>query len=172
MIISSKWEFCHCFGDVLWCCAAKAGPSRAKRAHVSDDSGAEAEEETHSAHAPSSVIELVFCPHPLLVDNQQYITTANATVDHLSKYLALRLALEGEPGALQDVSEKRFTIYISTVAGQFSLSSSSLSFSLTLELVNEEFCKPLELFYAATQDQNQTPRLGQMDGSPGKSSLA
>lgn len=116
------------------------------------------------------------------------VTTANATVDHLSKYLALHLDQEGEPGALQDVSEKRFTIYISTVAGQFSvshaaaavrdirvwieLSSSSLSFSLTLELVNEEFCKPLELFYAATQDQNQTPRLGQMDGSPGKSSLA
>uniref|UniRef100_A0A8C2PYE4 RING-type E3 ubiquitin transferase n=1 Tax=Cyprinus carpio TaxID=7962 RepID=A0A8C2PYE4_CYPCA len=148
MIISSKCEFCHCFGDVLWCCAAKAGPSRAKRAHVSDDSGAEAEEETHSAHAPSSVIELVFCPHPLLVDNQQYSQTryssrANATVDHLSKYLALHLDQEGEPGALQDVSEKRFTIYISTVAGQFSvshLSSSSLSFSLTLELVNEEFC--------------------------------
>uniref|UniRef100_A0A8C1PSK1 RING-type E3 ubiquitin transferase n=1 Tax=Cyprinus carpio TaxID=7962 RepID=A0A8C1PSK1_CYPCA len=144
MIISSKWEFCHCFGAHCLIDNLKTNILiLTPKTHVSDDSGAEAEEETHSAHAPSSVIELVFCPHPLLVDNQQYITTANATVDHLSKYLALHLDQEGEPGALQDVSEKRFTIYISTVAGQFSvshLSSSSLSFSLTLELVNEEFC--------------------------------
>uniref|UniRef100_UPI00358EA32C E3 ubiquitin-protein ligase RING2 isoform X3 n=1 Tax=Myxine glutinosa TaxID=7769 RepID=UPI00358EA32C len=45
-------------------------------------------------------IELVFKPHPILAEKRdgaqtRYIkTTANATVDHLSKYLALRLALE------------------------------------------------------------------------------
>ncbi|ELR59498.1 hypothetical protein M91_02566, partial [Bos mutus] len=56
-------------------------------------------------------IELVFRPHPLLVEKGEYCqtryvkTTGNATVDHLSKYLALRIALErrqqqeaGEPG--------------------------------------------------------------------------
>ncbi|XP_016391160.1 E3 ubiquitin-protein ligase RING2-A-like isoform X2 [Sinocyclocheilus rhinocerous] len=164
-------------------CAAEAGPSRRNPAHLSDDSGPEAlgESRTPPRHGPGSEIELVFCPHPLLVDNQQcsqtrYVkTTASATVDHLSKYLALRLALEegasaeGEPGALQDISEKQFSIYISTAAGQFS----TLNGSLTLELVNQKFwklCKPLELFYAPT-DQNQTPGLGQMDGSQGEASL-
>ncbi|MBN3318320.1 RNG2A ligase, partial [Atractosteus spatula] len=95
-------------------------------------------------------------------------TTANATVDHLSKYLALRIALEerqadrqaggegGEGGAgaasLQDISEKQYTIYITTTAGQFT----TLNGSLTLELVNEKFwkvSKPLELYYAPTKEQ-------------------
>lgn len=55
-------------------------------------------------------------------------TTANATVDHLSKYLALRIALEEalEPGpeapALEDVSEKQYTIYITTAGGAFTVS--------------------------------------------------
>ncbi|XP_073700204.1 E3 ubiquitin-protein ligase RING2-A-like isoform X2 [Garra rufa] len=170
-------------------CAAEAGPSRNKRAHMSDDSGPEAVGDSRSpprrrsGHSPGSEIELIFCPHPLLVNSQQYSqtryvkTTANATVDHLSKYLALRVALEdgpsgtqaeGEPGALRDVSEKQFTIYISTAAGQFT----TLNGSLTLELVNEKFwklCKPLELYYAPTQDQNQTPQLERTDQSQGKS---
>uniref|UniRef100_A0A8C0C9G0 E3 ubiquitin-protein ligase RING1 n=1 Tax=Balaenoptera musculus TaxID=9771 RepID=A0A8C0C9G0_BALMU len=60
---------------------------------------------------PGGEIELVFRPHPLLVEKGEYCqtrcvkTTGNATVDHLSKYLALRTALEqrqqqeaGEPG--------------------------------------------------------------------------
>lgn len=70
-------------------------------------------------------------------------TTANATVDHLSKYLALRIALEdrrtdgdtedkgreegggeeeGTP-TLSNISEKQYTIYIMTRGGQFSVSS-------------------------------------------------
>lgn len=54
-------------------------------------------------------------------------TTANATVDHLSKYLALRIALEETPGlgpeppALDDVSEKQYTIYITTAGGAFTV---------------------------------------------------
>ena len=60
---------------------------------------------------PGGEIELVFRPHPLLVEKGEYCqtrcvkTTGNATVDHLSNYLALRTALEqrqqqeaGEPG--------------------------------------------------------------------------
>lgn len=49
---------------------------------------------------PGGEIELVFRPHPLLVEKGEYCqtryvkTTGNATVDHLSKYLALRIALE------------------------------------------------------------------------------
>lgn len=70
-------------------------------------------------------------------------TTANATVDHLSKYLALRVALEdrradgeteeggrgegtagsGDRSSLNNVSEKQYTIYILTKGGQFSVST-------------------------------------------------
>ncbi|NIG61171.1 E3 ubiquitin-protein ligase RING2 [Pontoporia blainvillei] len=60
---------------------------------------------------PGGETELVFQPHPLLVEKGEYCqtryvkTSGNATVGHLSKYLALRTALErrhqqeaGEPG--------------------------------------------------------------------------
>ncbi|XP_038598183.1 E3 ubiquitin-protein ligase RING1 [Tachyglossus aculeatus] len=124
---------------------------------------------------PGGEIELVFRPHPVLVEKGQYSqtryvkTTGNATVDHLSKYLALRIALERrqqqeaggpggpggpEPGALPSldgVSEKQYTIYIATAAGAFT----TLNGSLTLELVNEKFWKvsrPLELCYAPTKE--------------------
>ncbi|XP_074786565.1 E3 ubiquitin-protein ligase RING2-A-like, partial [Athene noctua] len=86
-------------------------------------------------------------------------TTANATVDHLSKYLALRIALEEAPGpgpeaaaGLEEVSEKQYTIYITTAGGAFT----TLNGSLTLELVNEKYwkvSKPLELYYAPTKEQ-------------------
>uniref|UniRef100_A0A4W4E2Q2 RING-type E3 ubiquitin transferase n=1 Tax=Electrophorus electricus TaxID=8005 RepID=A0A4W4E2Q2_ELEEL len=164
----------------------EAGPSRGKRPRVSDESGPEADGDSRRPpwQSPPSEIELVFRPHPLLVNPQQYSqtryvkTTANATVDHLSKYLALRIALEeqggahtdgppdvdvptgaerGEPGSsssLKYISEKQYTIYITTAAGQFS----TLNGSLTLELVNEKYwkvSKPLELFYAPTKEQQQ-----------------
>ncbi|KAG7457598.1 hypothetical protein MATL_G00228990 [Megalops atlanticus] len=167
----------------------EAGPSRNKRPKVSDESCPEADRGSptppphHHHEGPGSEIELVFRPHPLLVNTQEYSqtryvkTTANATVDHLSKYLALRIALEerqadrqagGEGGAgdeggggggggglsLQDVSEKQYTIYITTSGGQFS----TLNGSLTLELVNEKYwkvSKPLELYYAPTREQQQ-----------------
>lgn len=49
--------------------------------------------------------------------------------------------MEGEPGAtsnssLQDVSEKQFTIYISTTGGQFSVSHAAIS---TLLIEKSEF---------------------------------
>lgn len=57
-------------------------------------------------------------------------TSGNATVDHLSKYLAVRLALEelrskGESNQmnLDTASEKQYTIYIATAAGQFTVST-------------------------------------------------
>ncbi|XP_055750370.1 E3 ubiquitin-protein ligase RING2-A-like isoform X2 [Salvelinus fontinalis] len=131
--------------------------------------------------SPSSEIELVFRPHPMLVNTQDYSqtryvkTTANATVDHLSKYLALRIALEDrqrdigtekeggakgeaavEGASLKNISEKQYTIYIPTSGGQFS----TLNGSLTLELVNEKYWKvrkPLELYYAPTKDQQPQP---------------
>ncbi|KAM4631262.1 E3 ubiquitin-protein ligase RING2-A-like isoform 2-T2 [Polymixia lowei] len=169
---------------------SEAGPSR-KRQRASDDgSGPEADGGSPAPplrrhkEGPASEIELVFRPHPQLVNAQEYSqtryvkTTANATVDHLSKYLALRIALEerqtdgqtdggtegregeggeergggGEGSSLRNISEKQYTIYIMTMGGQFS----TLNGSLTLELVNEKYWKvrkPLELFYAPTKDQ-------------------
>uniref|UniRef100_A0A8C3GN81 RING-type E3 ubiquitin transferase n=1 Tax=Cairina moschata TaxID=8855 RepID=A0A8C3GN81_CAIMO len=141
----------------------EAGPSR-KRSRASDDSGPEPDPEAAAeaggrgspepgAEAGGSEIELVFRPHPLLVEKGEYSqtryvkTTANATVDHLSKYLALRIALEEAPApgpeaaGLEDVSEKQYTIYITTAGGAFT----TLNGSLTLELVNEKYWKPLLL---------------------------
>ncbi|KAK2510356.1 LOW QUALITY PROTEIN: E3 ubiquitin-protein ligase RING2-A-like [Columba livia] len=154
--------------------AAEPGPSR-KRSRGSDESGAEPEPETPPQEGVAgrgspepggdagggSEIELVFRPHPLLVDKGEYAqtryvkTTSNATVDHLSKYLALRIALEEAPGgpeaALGDVSEKQYSIHIAAAA-----SFTTLNGSLTLELVNEKYwklSKPLELYYAPTKEQ-------------------
>ncbi|CAI5692114.1 E3 ubiquitin-protein ligase RING2-A isoform X1 [Oreochromis niloticus] len=84
----------------------EAGPSRKRPRPSEDGSGPEVDSESPTPplrrhkEGPSSEIELVFRPHPQLVHAQDYNqtryvkTTANATVDHLSKYLALRIALE------------------------------------------------------------------------------
>lgn len=83
---------------------SEAGPSR-KRPRASDDgsaadSASPAPPARRHKEGPASEIELVFRPHPQLVRQHDYNqtryvkTTANATVDHLSKYLALRIALE------------------------------------------------------------------------------
>lgn len=60
-------------------------------------------------------------------------TSGNATVDHLSKYLAVRLALEemrkneeASPINVEAASEKQYTIYIPTANNQFTVSLVSL----------------------------------------------
>lgn len=57
-------------------------------------------------------------------------TSGNATVDHLSKYLAVRLALEelrrnsdASPVNMEAASEKQYTIYIPTAGNQFTVSA-------------------------------------------------
>ncbi|KAM6899243.1 E3 ubiquitin-protein ligase RING2-A-like isoform 2-T2 [Xenentodon cancila] len=187
----------------------EAGPSRKRRCASDEGSGPEADSGSPTPplrrrkEGSTSEIELVFRPHPQLVHGQDYNqtryvkTTANATVDHLSKYLALRIALEnkqangeaeeareeergaeggGEPEgtsrsregtSLCHISEKQYTIYITTRGGQFS----TLNGSLTLELVNEKYWKvrkPLELYYAPTKDQQQPqpPQQAQQKSPP------
>ncbi len=56
-------------------------------------------------------------------------TSGNATVDHLSKYLAVRLALEelrrnaeASPVNVEAASEKQYTIYIPTAGNQYTVS--------------------------------------------------
>ncbi|TDH03687.1 hypothetical protein EPR50_G00144550 [Perca flavescens] len=85
---------------------SEAGPSRKRPRASEDGSGPEADSGSPTPplrrhkEGPASEIELVFRPHPELVQAEDYNqtryvkTTANATVDHLSKYLALRIALE------------------------------------------------------------------------------
>ncbi|NXS07521.1 RING2 ligase, partial [Neodrepanis coruscans] len=104
--------------------------------------------------AKAQIILLVFFSYKFL-----YIkTSGNATVDHLSKYLAVRLALEelrskGESNQmnLDTASEKQYTIYIATANGQFTV----LNGSFSLELVSEKYWKvnkPMELYYAPTKE--------------------
>uniref|UniRef100_A0A5F4WA73 E3 ubiquitin-protein ligase RING2 n=1 Tax=Callithrix jacchus TaxID=9483 RepID=A0A5F4WA73_CALJA len=108
--------------------------------------------------------ELVFRPHPALTDKDESIqtryikTSDNATVDHLSKYLTVRLALEelqskGESNQLNldTASEKHYTIYMATASDQFTILNGSFSF----ELVSEKYWKvnkPMELYHAPTKE--------------------
>ncbi|KAG9333686.1 hypothetical protein JZ751_010676 [Albula glossodonta] len=143
---------------------AGPGPSRSKRAKVSDESCPEGDRGSPTPHhhhldGPGSEIELVFRPHPLLVNTQDYNqtryvkTTANATVDHLSKYLALRIALEERQADRQTAGEAG-----DDGGGGGGAGGGTLNGSLTLELVNEKYWKisrPLELYYAPTKEQQQ-----------------
>lgn len=105
-------------------------------------------------------IELVFKPHPTEMsgDNQlvkalkensvRYIkTTANATVDHLHKYLAMRLTLDLDSQLSQTNHLLNFCIYISPSLGQYV----QLNGNQTLGQVNDKYWKvnkPLEMFYS------------------------
>ncbi|XP_051556610.1 E3 ubiquitin-protein ligase RING2-like isoform X1 [Myxocyprinus asiaticus] len=168
----------------------EAGPS-IKRTKTSDDSGLDMDNATENGGGDmaldgASEIELVFRPHPTLMEKEdsaqtsifaplkgtagrgrhskghsklKYIkTSGNATVDHLSKYLAVRLALEemrknGEasPINVEAASEKQYTIYIPTANNQFTV----LNGSFSLELVSEKYWKvnkPMELYFAPTKE--------------------
>ncbi|KAF2362958.1 RAWUL domain [Trinorchestia longiramus] len=133
-----------------------AGGSSVEGSNMGDDG------ETGSDIATGE-IELVFRPHPLEMneDNElirelkdssiRYIkTTANATVDHLSKYLAMRLTLANRNGELEaelPSSLHNFTIYVAPNPDTYV----GLSGSYTLEQVNEKFWrvnKPMEMFYS------------------------
>ncbi|XP_017774440.1 PREDICTED: E3 ubiquitin-protein ligase RING1-like [Nicrophorus vespilloides] len=105
-------------------------------------------------------IELVFKPHPteMAGDNQlvkalkensvRYIkTTANATVDHLHKYLAMRLTLDLDSQLPQSHNLLNFCIYISPSSGQYV----QLNGNQNLGQVNDKFWKinkPLEMYYS------------------------
>ncbi|CAG11645.1 unnamed protein product, partial [Tetraodon nigroviridis] len=146
-----------------------------KRTKTSDDSGLDMDNAAENGGGDSvndggtSEIELVFRPHPTLMEKDdghnsvefvpRYIkTSGNATVDHLSKYLAVRLALEelrrnsdASPVNMEAASEKQYTIYIPTAGNQFTV----LNGSFSLELVSEKYWKvnkPMELYFAPTKE--------------------
>lgn len=105
-------------------------------------------------------IELVFKPHPTEMSGDNHLvkalkensiryikTTANATVDHLHKYLAMRLTLDLDSQLSQTHSLLNFCIYISPTAGHYV----QLNGSQTLGHVNEKYWKlnkPLEMYYS------------------------
>lgn len=137
---------------------------------TSEESGPEVNDgvgEGCSENAESVVneIELVFKPLPedgatdtATSSQTRFIkTTANATVDHLAKYLAMRMALEhvaiNGTGSNPHDENSEFTIYIASTPGQFT----DLNGSMTLDQVNERYWKvnkPLEMFYAWKKKQS------------------
>ncbi|XP_060522390.1 E3 ubiquitin-protein ligase RING1 [Cylas formicarius] len=105
-------------------------------------------------------IELVFKPHPtemsgdnalvkaLKENSIRYIkTTANATVDHLHKYLAMRLTIDLDSQLSTTHNLLNFCIYISPSTGQYV----QLNGNQTLGQVNDKYWKvnkPLEMYYS------------------------
>jgi len=111
--------------------------------------GGDSNVDTEGDTEGSDEIELVFKPHPTEMNGEnvlmkalkentvRYIkTTANATVDHLSKYLAMRLTLDAQ---LPEATFKSltFSIYIAPMPSQLVV----LSGNQTLQQVNEKFWK-------------------------------
>lgn len=132
-------------------------------ADESAGSGAEAGQESvgegeggSDASVQSNEIELVFKPHPgdedLNDGHIRYIkTTANATVDHLSRYLVMRLALDSKADEfgtqILNSETTQFVIYIASTPGQFTV----LGGNMTLDQVNEKYWKvnkPLEMYFS------------------------
>jgi len=69
------------------------------------------------------------------------------TVDHLSKYLAMRLTLDLDTELSESDRLLNFCIYIAPLPGPFVV----LSGSLTLRQVNDKFWRvnrPLEMYYS------------------------
>ncbi|KAL8566570.1 hypothetical protein ACOMHN_054792 [Nucella lapillus] len=118
-------------------------------------------------HARVGDIELVFRPHPNQIDSencnvQRFIkTTANATVEHLSKYLAIRLTLdEQDPSpdysAPADPNQDKYAIFMVNQTGQLT----PLSSLMTLEQANERYwkrTKPMEMYFLDTTRPVELP---------------
>lgn len=110
-----------------------------------EDSNAETEDGTDGGDE----IELVFKPHPNEMGSDNVVikalkenvvrylkTTSNASVDHLSKYLAMRLSLDAQM-ADTTLPNLVYTIYIAPMPNQYVV----LNGNQTLQQVNERFWK-------------------------------
>ncbi|XP_014677736.1 PREDICTED: E3 ubiquitin-protein ligase RING2-like isoform X2 [Priapulus caudatus] len=159
-------------GDPTPDTVADGGAPTQKRSRVGSEDGSVSQtpapggQDKPTTGSPTE-IELVFRPHPSEGGSDtetRYIkTTANASIDHLSKYLAMRLALDykkSEPpgGATGDGpnASTRYAIYIASTPAHYTV----LNGSMTLDLVNTKYWKvnkPLEMFYA--RDRSEKPCL-------------
>ncbi|CAH0564295.1 unnamed protein product [Brassicogethes aeneus] len=136
-----------------------------ERSEAEESESSERTEQTDTEGEPEPMtineIELVFKPHPteMLGDNSlvkalkensiRYIkTTANATVDHLHKYLAMRLTLDLDSQLSTTHSLLNFCIYVQPGSGQQYV---QLNGNQTLGQVNDKYWKvnrPLEMYYS------------------------
>lgn len=120
------------------------------------DSNIDTEGEGNGELGINDEIELVFKPHPteMSADNQliralkdnciRYIkTTANATVDHLSKYLAIRLTLDLGADLPEACRLLNFCIYVAPQPQQLVI----LNGNQTLHQVNDKFWKVNSIIY-------------------------
>ncbi|KAK6622682.1 hypothetical protein RUM43_008524 [Polyplax serrata] len=139
-------------------CSAPSS-SRTRPPSLSDDSPGSPDSAGSSESLAADQIELVFMPHPTemladplmrrLKDSIRYIKTPDhATIDHLSKYLAMRLTLDNMNSDLSDsLGLVNFCIYIAPSPGQLIL----LTGNQTLRQVNDKYWKedkPLEMYYS------------------------
>ncbi|XP_030369865.1 E3 ubiquitin-protein ligase RING1 [Scaptodrosophila lebanonensis] len=124
------------------------------------DSNIDTEGEGNGELGINDEIELVFKPHPTEMSAEnllikalkenciRYIkTTANATVDHLSKYLAMRLTLDLGSDLPEACRVLNFCIYIAPQPQQLVI----LNGNQTLHQVNDKFWKvnkPMEMYYS------------------------
>ncbi|CAG9856945.1 unnamed protein product [Phyllotreta striolata] len=136
-----------------------------ERSEESENSSERTEQTDTEGEGPSepltlNEIELVFKPHPTEMSGEnplvkalkensiRYIkTTGNATVDHLHKYLAMRLTLDLDSQLSTTHNLLNFCIYISPNSGQYV----QLNGNQTLGQVNDKYWKvnkPLEMFYS------------------------
>ncbi|XP_031625287.1 E3 ubiquitin-protein ligase RING1 [Contarinia nasturtii] len=125
-----------------------------------NDSNLDTEGEGTSELGVSDEIELIFKPHPTEMTGDNHLikalkensvrylkTTANASVEHLSQYLAMRLSLDLDSELPATERLQNFCIYIAPQPGQFLI----LNGNQTLQQVNEKFWKinkPMEMYYA------------------------
>ncbi|XP_065159744.1 E3 ubiquitin-protein ligase RING1 [Atheta coriaria] len=136
-----------------------------ERSEESESSERTEQTDTEGEGGPSepatlNEIELVFKPHPTEMAGDNHLikalkessvrylkTTANATVDHLHKYLAMRLTLDLDSQLSQTHNLLNFCIYISPATGQYV----QLSGNQMLGPVNDKYWKvnkPLEMYYS------------------------
>ena len=127
--------------------------------------------DSNTSGSVSQEIEIVFKLHPSVVDEDPVVdkqnairfikTTSKALVEHLCKYLAMRIALDlankkpdsgpastsSGGGSGDQSSVKDLTIYISNLGGPMT----ALSPNLSLTQVSEKHWKankPMEMFYS------------------------
>ena len=85
--------------------------------------------------------------------NNNHFTFA---VDHLSKYLAIRLSIEVQGDTDPSTAdEKKYAIYIASSGENYIL----LPGNITLDQVNEKYWrvnKPLEMFYSCSRKLTET----------------
>lgn len=148
-------------------CTSNDNTPRKKHKTYSDDSSTENSlldglPEPSQPDPSLSEIELIFRPYPKegaeRSDESRYITTTNnATVDHLSKYLAIRWAFEVQSETDASSPEDiKYAIYICGSSDNYVL----LPGNMTLEQVNEKYWKmnkPLEMYYALQKKSSESP---------------